>query len=278
MSIEVNKLGEFILAEVKGLDITKPIAPETWEQVNQAFLDHGVLVFRDQPLTPVLMVQFAGHFGELQPHITKKYWHPEFNQLIIMTNLDENGEINPADDSRGDAWHTDMCYLEAPAKATMLHTQQIPDMGGDTEFANMTKAFEEMPAKLKDRIEHKMATFRNGGIEARGAERLTDEDKARKPIPHPAIRTHPETGRKSVFVNPAHAVSIKGMEEDEAWDLLNEVFAWCIQDRFQDRHHWRMNDTVVWDNRCCWHRATADNPLQQPRIFLRTTVRGTPTH
>lgn len=278
MAIEVNRLGDVMLAEVKGVDITKPIEPETWDQVNQAFLDHGVLVFRDQPLTPGLMVQFGRHFGELQPHITKKYWHPEFNELIVMTNLDENGEINPADDTRGDTWHTDMCYMTAPSKATMLHTQQIPDEGGDTEFGNMTLAFSEMPEKLKSRIEDKTATFRYGGVRVTGQERLTPEDRARKPVPHPAIRTHPETGNRSVFVNPAHAVSLEGMEDDEAWELMEEVFAWCVQDRFQDTHQWRMNDTVIWDNRCCWHRATGYNPLRQPRIFLRATVRGTPTH
>ena len=97
-------------------------------------------------------------------------------------------------------------------------------------------------------------------------------------MPHPAIRTHPETGRRSVFCNPAHTVTIEDMDDDEAWELLNEVFAWCIQERFQERHQWRMNDTVIWDNRCCWHRATGDNPLQQPRIFLRTTVRGERTY
>ena len=158
MGIEVIRLGDVMLAEVKGVDITKPIEPEEWFAVYQAFLDHGVLVFRDQPLTPGLMVQFATHFGELQPHITKKCWHPEFNELIVMTNLDENGELNPKDDSRGDTWHTDMCYFEEPAKATMLHTQQIPDVGGDTQFGNMTKAFDEMPATLKNRIENKIAT------------------------------------------------------------------------------------------------------------------------
>jgi taurine dioxygenase len=278
MPIEINKLGEIMLAEVKGLDTTKPIDPEIWHQVNQAFLDNGVLVFRDQPLTPGLMVQFAKHFGDLQPHITKKYWHPDFNELIVMTNLDENGNINPEDDSRGDTWHTDMCYLEAPAKATMLHTLQIPDAGGDTQFGNMTKAFSEMPEVLKSRIQDKIATFRYGGIRVTGQSRLSKEDQDKPPVPHPAIRTHPETGRRSVFCNPAHTVTIEDMDDDEAWELLNEVFAWCIQERFQERHQWRMNDTVIWDNRCCWHRATGDNPLQQPRIFLRTTVRGERTY
>jgi taurine dioxygenase len=278
MAIEVNKLGDPLMAEVKGVDITKPIDPDTWAEVNQAFLEHGVLAFRDQPLTPALMVQFANHFGPLQPHITKKYWHPDFNELIVMTNLDENGEINPEDNRRGDTWHTDMCYFEAPAKATMLHTQQIPDVGGDTLFANMTMAFSEMPEKLKQRIDGKIATFRYGGIRVTGQKRLNPEDRGKPPVPHPAIRTHPETGGRSVFANPAHTVAVEGMEDDEAWELLEEVFAWCIQERFQARYKWRMNDTVIWDNRCCWHKATGDNPLMQPRIFLRTTVEGTPTH
>ena len=267
-----------MLAEITGVDITRPIDPETWDRINHAFLDHKVLVFRDQPLTPSLFAQFAAQFGALQPHITKKYRHPDFEELIVMTNLDENGEIDSAKEARGNAWHTDMCYFESPAKATLLHTQQIPDVGGDTEFANMTLAFAKMPSHLKSRIEGQLATFRYGGITARGQERLSTRNKNRQPVQHPAIRTHPETGKKSVFINPAHTVSIMGLDHEKAWALLNEVFAWCVQSQFQETHEWRMNDTIVWDNRCCWHRTTGDNPLRQPRIFLRTTVRGTPTH
>ena len=277
MAVEINKLGKVMLAEIAGVDITRPIDPETWDRINHAFLDHKVLVFRDQSLTPSLFAQFAAQFGALQPHITEKYRHPDFEELIVMTNLDENGEIDPAEEARGNAWHTDMCYFESPAKATLLHTQQIPDVGGDTEFANMTLAFAKMPSHLKSRIEGQLATFRYGGITARGQDRLSTRNKNRQPVQHPAIRTHPETGKKSVFINPAHTVSIMGLDHEKAWALLNEVFAWCVQSQFQETHQWRMNDTIVWDNRCCWHRATGDNPLRQPRVFLRTTVRGTPT-
>ena len=160
MTVEINQLGKVMLAEIKGVDITRPIDPETWDLINYAFLDHQVLVFRDQPLTPSLFAQFAAQFGALQPHITGKYRHPNFEELMIMTNLDQNGEINPAEEARGNAWHTDMCYFESPAKATLLHTQQIPDVDGDTEFANMTLAFAKMPSRLKLQIEGQLATFR----------------------------------------------------------------------------------------------------------------------
>ena len=278
MAVEINKLGKVMLAEINGVDITRPIDRKTWDLLNHAFLDHKVLVFRDQPLTPSLFTQFASQFGALQPHNIKKYRHPDFEELIVMTNLDGNGEIDPAEEARGNAWHTDMCYFKSPAKATLLHTQQIPDVGGDTEFANMTLAFAKMPGHLKSRIEGQLATFRYGGITERGQEHLSARDKNRQPVQHPAIRTHPETGKKSVFINPAYTVSIMGLDHEKAWALLNEVFAWCVQSQFQETHQWRMNDTIVWDNRCCWHRETVDNPLRQPRIFLRTTVRGTPTY
>ena len=129
MTVKVNKLGEVMLAEINGVDIARPIDRETLDCINGAILSHKVLVFRDQPLTPSLFVQFAKQFGPLQPHISKKCKHPDFEELIVVTNLDENGEINPAEEARGNAWQTDMCYVETPAKATLLHTQQIPDVG-----------------------------------------------------------------------------------------------------------------------------------------------------
>lgn len=134
MAVEINKLGKVMLAEITGVDINRPIDPETWDRINHAFLDHKVPVFIDHPPTPSLFAQFAGQFGPLQPHTTKRYRHPDFEELIVMTNPDENGEIDPAEEARGNAWHTDMRYFESPAKATLLHTQQIPNVGGDMEF------------------------------------------------------------------------------------------------------------------------------------------------
>lgn len=270
--MDVRKLAEPLMAEISGIDITATHDAETWSAVYQAFLDHGVLAFRGQTLTPRQMVEFAGRFGRPEPHITKKYWHPEFNELIVMTNLNAEGEIDPLDSRRGIHWHTDMCYREVPARATMLHTLEIPDEGGDTLFANMYLALDTMPAALRSRIEGKRATFRYGGRNADGQTRLNKEDQDAPLISHPIVRPHTDTGRCSVFVNPAHTVGIIGMSDDDAIPLLEEIYAWCRRPEFQARYKWRMGDTVIWDNRCCWHRATGDNPLQQPRRFLRATI------
>ncbi len=272
MNVEVRKLGDPLLAEVVGVDITKPLSEDTREAVYQAFLDHVVLVFRDQPLTAAQMVQFAGSFGRLEPHITKKYNHPEFDNLIVMTNQNEKGEVDPFESKRGDKWHTDMCYREVPARATSLHTLQIPDVGGDTLFANMYHALESMPDSLRRRLEGRKATFRYGGRAADGQLRLEKRDQEAPLIAHPIIKPHTDTKRLSVFVNPAHTVGIVDMDDDEAQDLLEETYAWCMRPEFQARHKWRFGDTVIWDNRSGWHKATGDNPLRQPRRFLRATV------
>jgi taurine dioxygenase len=270
--MEIRKLADPLLAEVAGLDITAPNDGGTWKSVYRAFLDHGVLAFRDQLLTPAQVVEFAGRFGRLEPHITKKYWHPEFNELIVMTNLNAEGEIDPLDSKRGIHWHTDMCYREVPARATMLHTLEVPDTGGDTLFANMYLALETMPAGLRKQIDGRHATFRYGGRRADGQSRLEKDDQDAALIAHPIVRPHTDTGRCSVFVNPAHTVGIVGLPDGEAFPLLEEVYAWCKRPEFQARYEWRMGDTIIWDNRCCWHRATGENPLRQPRRFLRATV------
>jgi len=243
--MDVRKLADPLMAEVTGLDITAPNDAETWAAVYQAFLDHGVLAFRDQIMTPGQMVEFAGRFGRLEPHITRKYWHPEFNQLIVMTNLNADGEIDPVDSRRGIHWHTDMCYREVPARATMLHTLEIPAAGGDTLFANMYLALETMPADLRKQIEGKHATFRYGGRQAEGQSRLEKEDRDAPLISHPIVRPHTDTGRCSVFVNPAHTVGIVDMPDDESLPLLAMIYEWCTQEEFQARYEWRMGDTII---------------------------------
>jgi len=272
MAIGVRKLGDALLAEVVGVDVTKPLPDDTREQVYKALLDNIVLVFRDQEMTAAETVRFAGNFGRLEPHITKKYNHPDFEELIVMTNLNAKGEIDPVDSRRGDKWHTDMCYREVPARATMLHTIEIPDVGGDTLFANMYRALDEMPQSLRKRLEGRKATFRYGGRAADGQVRLEKEDKQAPLIEHPIVKPHTDTKRYSVFVNPAHTVGIVGMEDDEAQELLQETYEWCSRLEFQARHKWRQGDTVIWDNRCAWHCATGHNPLRQPRRFFRATI------
>ncbi|WNJ99751.1 TauD/TfdA family dioxygenase [Thalassospiraceae bacterium LMO-JJ14] len=267
--MEIVKLGEPLLAEVRGIDISQPLDADAREAINRAFLEHCVLVFRDRELTPAQMVRFESVFGTPLIHVTKKYRHPEIDELIVMTNLNAEGEVDEFESRRGLGWHSDMCYLEVPAKATMLHPLEIPDEGGDTLFANMYLALEEMPAELKERLQGLRGTFRFGGRSNDVQNRLDPADRDKPLINHPVIRRHPETGRESIFVNPIHTVGILGMPDEEAVALLDEVYEWCGQSRYQARHQWRMGDTLVWDNRCTWHSATGDNPLRQRRRFLR---------
>lgn len=274
MGMEITRIGGPLLAEIAGVDLTKPLDAETKSAVNAAFLEHCVLVFRGQELTPAQVVEFERIFGEPQIHVTKKYRHPEFDELIVMTNMNKDGEVDAFESRRGLGWHSDMCYLEVPAKATVLHPLEIPDQGGDTLFANMYEALAEMPGELRKKIEGLRGTFRFGGRSADVQNRLDPADRDKPLIDHPVIRVHPETGRESIFVNPIHTVGILGMPDDEAVDLLDEVYAWCGQEKFQARHRWRMGDTLIWDNRCTWHSATGDNPLRQRRRFLRGNISG----
>ncbi len=276
MSVEIRKLGEPMLAEVVGVDATQPLSEDDRTAVNQAFLDHCVLVFRDQPMGPKQTLDLSNAFGPVEPHITAKYRHPDYPDLIVMTNMDENGNISEHETARGVGWHTDMCYMPLPAKATLLHTIEIPDEGGDTLFANMYMALSEMPAGLRARIEGLNATFRYGGRSADRNARLEKEDQDKPLQPHPIAKRHRESGRASLFVNPSHTVGIEGWEDGPALDLLEELYAWAGQERFQARHQWRHGDTVIWDNRCCWHSATGENPLRQPRRFYRATIADRP--
>ena len=272
MGIEVRKLGEPMLAEVVGADTTKPLSPEDRAAVNQALIDHCVLVFRGQDLEPRQVLDVSDAFGPVEPHITVKYRHPEFPDLIVMTNMDENGEISEHETARGVGWHTDMCYMPLPAKATLLHTIEIPERGGDTLFANMYLALAEMPAALRGRLEGLRATFRYGGRAADRNARLEKADQDKPLQDHPIVKRHRESGRDSLFVNPTHTVGILGWDDGAALELLEEVYEWAGQERFQARHEWRPGDTVIWDNRCCWHSATGENPLRQPRRFYRATI------
>jgi len=276
MAIEIRKLGEPLLAEVAGLDLTRPIEPADWAEVERAFLEHCVLVFRDQPLTARELVGLMGHFGPIEPHITKRYNHPDFDELIVMTNLNERGEVDPFESERGVGWHTDMCYRPLPSKATVLHTLEIPEVGGDTLFANMYLALEEMPADLRRRIEGREALFLYGGRVTERRARLEAKDREAPPVAHPIVKRHRESGRHALFVNPTHTVGIAGMPDDEAEALLSEAYAWAGQPRYQARHRWRLGDTLIWDNRCTWHSATGENPLRQRRRFLRGTIADRP--
>jgi taurine dioxygenase len=193
-----------------------------------------------------------------------------------MTNQDANGNFDKVGAERGVGWHSDLAYDWVPAKATLLHAVAIPSHGGNTKFANMYLAYETMPEALKRKLDGKLATFRNGG---RGGynQGIHEKGEVIRNVVHPIIRTHPETGRKSVYANPYHLVAMLGVPREEGDAILAELWAHCEQKQFQWEQEWQVGDTIMWENRSAWHSGSLDYPLDQLRMFYRTTVRGTPT-
>jgi taurine dioxygenase len=276
MALDIRELKGPIGAEILGLKAGVPLAPGEVQAIEDVFKRRLVLRFRGTPLDPVQLMAFSRQFGELQPHIAKKYRLPEAPDVVLMTNQDEHGNFDKVGAERGVGWHSDLAYDWVPAKATFLHAVAIPDRGGNTKFLNMYMAYDEMPEHLRKRVEGEFATFRNGGRK-RLNQGIHEKGEKIEEVVHPVIRVHPETGKKSIYANPYHVVAILGMPRAESDALLDELFAYCEQPRFEWQQQWKVGDTIMWENRSAWHSGNLDYPLDQLRKFYRTTVRGTPT-
>jgi taurine dioxygenase len=272
--IDVQKIGAALGAEVRGVDPRRPLNPQELAIVNKAFLEHLVLRFRDAPLTPAQLKSFALQFGPLKAHVAKKFADGEIPEIVHMTNQNAEGEFDPIGASRGVGWHSDGAFEAVPAKATVLHAIAVPSRGGRTKFANMYLAYEEMPEKLKSKVEGRQALYRLRGRQSH-TQAIVSMNEV-KDVVHPLIRLHPETNRKSVYANPLHTLAIIGMSRRDSDDLLDELFDWCLQERFQWFQDWEVGDTVIWENRSAWHAASTDYPKHEARKFIRTTVAGAP--
>ncbi|MEZ2351768.1 TauD/TfdA dioxygenase family protein [Caballeronia sp. RCC_10] len=266
-------------AEVIGLDLSRPLAQADFARIHHAHLDHHVLVFRDQRITPEQQVAFSKRFGPLQRHVLHQFalsGHPE---VLIVSNIVENGKPIGLGDA-GHFWHSDLSYKEKPSLGSMLHAQELPATGGDTLFANQHLAWDTLPAHLRQAVEGRTAEHtylaKYAELQKRSPWRpnLTAEQIAEvKPVVQPMVRTHPETGRKALFVSEHFTTRIIGMPEDESRALLDAIFAHSVQPAFVYRHAWREHDMVFWDNRSVMHLA-AGTPDDQRRKLYRTTIEG----
>ena len=261
-------------ADILEVDPRVPLTDDEIARLETALASRLVLRFRGTPLSAPQLAALARQFGKLQPHIAKRYHHPDDANIVLMTNQDASGKFDPVGARRGEGWHSDGTFEQVPPKATVLHSEAIPDRGGNTKFANMQQAFKAMPEVLKKRLSNLDGTFCLGGRNVLNLQLVNE--KLPDAVAHPVVRIHPVTGLKSVFVNPTHSLGIVGMNKSDADELLDEIFARCEREEFQWQHEWRVADTVVWDNRGAWHQATLDYPRDQLRKFIRTTVSGTP--
>lgn len=277
--IQIERLGAALGAEVRGIDPRAPMSAREFQAVEQAFLDHLVLRFRDAPMTALQLRDFGRRFGPLREHIAKDYRDPQVPEVVIMTNQDAQGNYDRVGAERGVGWHSDGTFEPVPPKATLLHAVTLPDHGGNTIFANMYLAYERMPEDLKRRVDGKMGVFRLRGRKQQTQGIVAAEDlRKMKDVNHPVIRVHPQTGKKSVFINPHHTLAIAGVSREDSDALLEEVFEWCSREEFQWEQAWRPGDTIMWENRSAWHSGRADYPKDQLRKFLRTTICETVGH
>lgn len=276
---EIRPFGEPLGAEVLGLDLSQPISAQDFARIHRAHLDHHVLVFRDQRITPQQQVDFSRRFGPLQIHVLKGFQLAGSPEILIVSNIKENGQPIGLGDA-GHFWHSDLSYKDTPSLGSLLHAQELPSEGGDTLFANQHTAYEALPEALKQRIapltaEHTyLAKYEELRARNPWRPKLTDEQiKEVQPVVHRVVRTHPETGRKALFVSEHFTTRIVGLPEYESRALLDELFALSVKSVHVYRHEWRPHDMVFWDNRSVMHLASG-TPDHLRRKLYRTTVEG----
>jgi taurine dioxygenase len=276
MTIEIRPVTRGIGAEISGLDLTR-IDDADFTTIYRAFLDHGVLVVRDQEFTIPQFLAYSARFGRPIPHVIKKTRHPDYPELnVIGEKTKVDGSVDNSVLKRGEGWHTDTAFMPQPCKATQLYALEIPSFGGDTLFASMYAAYDALPQSTRNRIADLRAWFCNSGKNKAANQLMDDEERARPNVLHPIVRVHPETGRKALYVNPTHTLCMADMPEDEGEALLQDLYARMVQPGHEYRHQWRVGDVVIWDNRCCIHSATGGYPVNERRIHWRTTIMADP--
>ena len=236
------------------------------------------MVVTGQDLTIDEFLAYSRRFGTISPHPSKSTRHPDYPEITLLgvNKFDADGKLNQAIYRRGaEGWHTDGAYDVEPFKATQLYGVAIPSVGGDTLFASGYAAYDALPQRLKDRLEGVLGGFTYGGRRNSTA-LLNPEDRDLPPSMHPIIRTHRETGRKSLYFDPGKILFVEGAEKAESDDLLNELEHFMIQPDGEYRHKWAKGDIVIWDNRCSYHMAAGDYPPDQDRIHWRVSIKDWP--
>jgi taurine dioxygenase len=276
MPFEVVPLSKHIGAEIRGLDLRQKPDEATVAAIYQAWLDHVVLIFPDQQLAQEDLIRATGFFGQIgalsrPPKYFPKGYSKLLPNIMMISNIRENGEPIGALPDGEMMFHHDMIHAEVPSKATLLYSLEIPAAGGNTLFASGYAAYDTLDPAIRERLEGKKALHHyNYGSTIRGDSRGTEAFAEQV---HPVFRTHEDSGRKAVYVNRLMTVKVLDIPEDESQQLLNAVYDHAEKREFVYEHVWRVGDLLLWDNRCSSHART-DFPSTERRLMLRTTVEG----
>ena len=277
MTIEIVPTGAAVGAEIRGVDLSRPLDEATFAAIDDAYNKYGVIFFRDQRVTPPQQVDFTRRFGEIEFNIFSERWSvPGSPEIVVVSNITADGK--PIGIKRaGENWHSDMCYTARPPRGTMLYALEVPDLFGltlgDTEFASAAAAWDSLPDKMRQTIEGRLAVFDFTGRKRAFPPKQSEIDR-NPPVRHPVVRTHPGTGRKCLYVMRDDCTAIEGLEQPEAEALIAALADHIVKPAHVYRHRWQAGDLLMWDNCTVQHRAIQDYDMPQRRLMHRTTMGG----
>ena len=284
--MKVTPTGKVLGAMIEGLDLSKPLADEAFKQMVHTLGEYGVIRFPNQKLTGRNLKEFSAQFGELEINVANSYQEPGIPEVMILSNIVENGKpIGLAD--AGQDWHTDMSYSRTVAFANVLYGIQIPHRDGkplgSTDFCSMRAAYEGLPAGIKQRLDgmtvlHDFNKFWEMMRQERGSQRppLTEaQRKAKPPVSHPVFLTHPLTGRKVLYANPGYSVRINELPEKESEETLRFLFEHQTRPEFRYSFDWHVGDVLIWENIGTIHNAIPNYGPDEHRLIKRCQVMAT---
>ncbi len=282
-ALKVRRLSPACGAEVTGISLTEPLDPAQVAALHCALGENGILLFRNVDLTPEQHVAFSRQFGELEAHVIGDFALPGRPEIFVVSNVKEEGKLKGAVYA-GQYWHTDLSYMNRPSMGSLLLCREMPEIGGDTMFANMYLAWDTLSETMRGFLEGLSAVhdyshaYDTYFAHLKERPPLTPEARAKTPpVEHPMVRVHPTTGRKALYVNPGFTKGIVGMPKEESQPLLDFLFRHSTRQEFIYRHKWQVGDMIFWDNRCVMHYALADYDFSVRRHMHRTTIAGVPT-
>lgn len=284
MTVEIQRLEAALGAEIRGVDLSRPLSPEDRQAIHDAWMEHLVLLFRGQTLSDDQLIAFSRNFGELEFPPTrllklknridqKEDIPPEIN---VISNVKEDGKPIGQLGAGEAAWHTDSGFVEEPPKGSILYSIEVPANAGNTSFLNMYAAYETLADEIKAKVQGRSAkhdpSYTSAGVRRADFDEVTDVSTSPGPL-HPMVRTHPETGRKALYLGRRLNSYIEGLSVPESEELLDAIWAHTVQPKFVYEHHWKVGDVLMWDNRCAMHRREAFDDSTR-RIMHRTQLKG----
>jgi len=281
MKLDLRPLHPVIGAEVRSFPLAAPLDDLTFFALHSKWMDHLLLLFRDQTLDDAQQIAFAERFGELEIHPSKAHRSSKHPEIYRVSNVDEAGNILPPE---GEAWkyleltwlwHSDSSFREVPSTGSILRAVELPAQGGDTLFANLYAVYDALPSAERARIE-KLRVVHSHDYILSLSPTLPRGDNYTElpPVTHPLVRRHPVTGRRSLFISPHTMERVDGWSHEASRALFQELSELATQERFVYRHQWRVGDVLMWDNRCTMHAVMPYESAHVRRVMHRTTIVG----